>query len=219
MIILATTITILFPKFLFPQWEQEPLDELFDAFGISLVLFGFLLRIAARGYKAERSREGKKLIIDGPFSMMRNPMYFGTLLIGSGVISVVFEWWVFPIFLLIFLSIYVPQINREERRLLSDFGDGYKEYCKKTPKYFPRISSLFNADFRDHISLKWRWIKKDLPAVICIITLIMAIEVYEDIQLFGRNELITELLELSLIIISWVIIMSLLYEKDLPRKD
>lgn len=88
------TQTILFSKFLFPHWKKEILDEFLDAIGISLVLFGFLFRIAARGYKADGSPEGKKLITNGLYGLMRNPMYVGTLLIGLGINLVLFEWWV-----------------------------------------------------------------------------------------------------------------------------
>ena len=111
--------------------------------GIILVFFGFIIRITARGYKAEKSPQGNFLITDRIYSLLRHPMYLGTFLIGLGIILVLFRLWLLLFFLLIFLSIYIPQINKEEKKLLVKFGKKYKLYCKKVPKFFPRLSSLF----------------------------------------------------------------------------
>lgn len=212
LIFLAVTLTILLSKFLFPRWKQQALDEFLDALGIGLVLFGFLFRIAARGYKAEVSNEGKTLIKDGLYALMRHPMYFGTLLIGAGIVLVLFQWWVFLLFLIVFLLIYIPQINREETTLHRRFGEEYKNYCKRTPLYFPNISVLFKADLREYLFLKWSWIKKELPSCIGVTGLIIAIEAREDVRSFGYSEYAKELLELSFIVIFFIIIFSLFYE-------
>jgi protein-S-isoprenylcysteine O-methyltransferase Ste14 len=201
LVFLILTFTILLSKFLFPHWKEETLDEFLDALGIGIVLFGFLFRIAARGHKAEISPDGRHLITDGLYALMRNPMYFGTLLIGIGVILVLFKWWVLPLFLVIFSAIYFPQINREEHRLSRYFGQEYQNYCRIVPKYFPPIVSLFKTDFRDYLFFEWQWVKKDLPSLILVTGLIIGIEIWEDIRVFGHEELIKELLELCLIII------------------
>lgn len=219
LIFLVVTISILLSKFLFPHWKKEALDEFLDAVGIGIVLFGLLFRIAARGYKAEISPDGKHLITDGLYALMRHPMYFGTLLIGLGIILVLFEWWAFPLFLIIFLLIYIPQIHREEDRLLRCFGEEYRAYCEKTPKYFPYFLGLFKVSLRDYLFFKWSWIKKELPSLIGVIGGIVTIEIWEDIKLFGYQEYTKELLELSLIVFSFIIIIILFYErKDFPRK-
>jgi len=212
LIFLAVTITLLFTKSLFPHWQKEPIDEFLDALGVVLVLFGFLFRISARGYKSEKSPNGSVLITDGPYAIMRNPMYFGTLLIGTGIIFLILELWTFPIFLLIFLLIYIPQIKREERKLSVSFKDRFKDYCKRTPKYFPNLFDLSKLDLRDYLFLKWRWIKRELLPLILVICVIIAIEIWEDVRLFGYGEFIKELLELSLIISFFVIVSFLFYK-------
>ncbi|MBI3991233.1 MAG: isoprenylcysteine carboxylmethyltransferase family protein, partial [Candidatus Omnitrophica bacterium] len=133
LILLVLVSTLFFAKFLFPVWKEEPIDELFDAIGAVLVLFGFVIRISARGYKADKSNDGKSLVKEGIYCLMRNPMYFGTLLIGLGIIFALFQWWAFLLFLVVFLLIYIPQIMREEKELAKQFGEEYKEYSKKTP--------------------------------------------------------------------------------------
>ncbi|MBI5144916.1 MAG: isoprenylcysteine carboxylmethyltransferase family protein [Candidatus Omnitrophica bacterium] len=219
LIFLAVAISILLSKFLFPQWKHEAADEFLDALGISIVFFGFLFRIAARGYKAEKSADGSLLIKDGPYGLMRNPMYFGTFLIGVGIVLVLFKWWVFLLFLLVFLLIYSAQINKEENKLSQQFGDEYLVYSKDVPKYFPNIFRLLKMDLGDYLFFKWSWIKKELISLLVVIAVIIAAETWEDVQLFGYQEYWKELLELFLIIVFFVIIFILLYEREgLSRK-
>lgn len=212
-IFLAVVASILLSKFLFPCWKKETLDEFLDAIGLGIVLFGFLFRIAARGYKAEVSANGKYLITDGLYGLMRHPMYFGTLLIGLGIVLILFKWWAFFLFLPIFLLIYIPQIQQEENQLYRRFGDEYKTYCKRTPKYFPNIYSLFKVDLQDYLFFKWVWIKREIPSLIGVIGIIIAIETREDVRLFGYSEYTKELLELALTIGIFVIIF-LFYKKE-----
>jgi protein-S-isoprenylcysteine O-methyltransferase Ste14 len=207
-------MSILLSKFLFPHWKKEALDEFLDALGIGIVLFGFLFRIAARGYKAEMAPFGKRLIRGGLYGLVRHPMYFGTLLIGLGIVLVLFKWWVFLLFFLTFLLIYIPQIHREEDKLYKRFGNEYQNYRERTPKYFPDIFGLFKIDLWDYLFFKWSWLKKEIPSLILVTGGIIAIEIWEDIRLFGHEEFIKELLELSLIIAFFVIISFSFYKKE-----
>ena len=218
-VFLAVILAVLLPKFLFPRWQEESLDGILDAVGIVLVLFGFLFRIAARGYKSEKSHEGSRLITDGPYAVMRNPMYFGTLIIGTGIIMIIFEWWTIFIFGLVFLLIYVPQVNKEQRELSIRFTDEYRRYCEKLPRYFPKISYLFKMDIRDYLSLKWGWIKKELPSLASVICAVIALEAWEDIRIFGHKYFFKEALKLFLTVISFIVIIALVYRKKNASKS
>lgn len=204
---------IVFTRFVFPDWKREPLEELFDNLGIILVLFGFLLRILARGYKEEMSDNGHRLVIEGPYSVMRNPMYFGTLLIGVGAIAVLIKWWALPGFIILYSLVYLPQINKEEKALLNKFGKDYEAYCKRTPKYLPNILALLN--FRKYVPLlKLSWIKKEGSSLSVTLAVIFLIEVYQDMRLFGIKELLGEFLEFLLVIVIFsVITLIFIYSK------
>lgn len=219
LVFLAVVATISLFKFLFPHWRKEALDEFLDALGITIVLFGLLVRIASRGYKSEVSADGRHLITDGLYGLIRHPMYFGTLLVGSGVILVLFRWWIFPLFLIIFLSIYIPQIQREEKNLAKRFGIEYQKYCKKVPKYFPHLRKLFTTELMDYLFFKWPWIKKELISILGVIIGIIVVETWEDLRLFGYAEFTKEVLELLIIIVSFLSIILLFYGKEyLSRK-
>lgn len=201
----AVIIIFIIYKFVFPQWKDEEIDELLDIAGIVVVLLGFLFRISARGYKEEKSSNGHKLVIDGPYALIRNPMYFGTLLIGVGFVITLVQWWSFLIFLFVFLLIYIPQVKKEEAALLKQFGQEYRNYLVVTPKYFPKIVSLLSL--RKYLPLKLSWIKKELFSFILAILGLFAIETWQDIRLFGRGELFKEALELSLTLIVFTLII------------
>ena len=215
---LSIVITILLSKFLFPHWKQKIWDEFLDAIGIALVLCGFLFRISARGYKSERSSDGNILMADGPYALIRNPMYFGTLLIGSGIVFALFQWWVFFMFFSIFLAIYIPQIRKEEKKLYSHFGDEYAAYCKKIPRYFPSIAGLFKLKLNDYLPLKWPWMRKEFSSLITVIGIVLAIEGWQDARAFGFRGYVKELLKLFLIAISFIAIFILFYAKNVERK-
>ena len=87
-IIFATLVLlIIFPKFFMRKAGVGTLDGILVITGIALILLGQLFRLSARGYKAQHSREGQALIQGGPYSLVRNPMYLGILLIGLTVIK------------------------------------------------------------------------------------------------------------------------------------
>lgn len=214
LIFLAIITTILLSKFLFPHWNGKIGDEFLDTLGIALVFLGFLFRISARGYKSEKSSEGRILMADGPYGFIRNPMYFGTLLIGSGIVSVLFQWWAFLLFLGVFLTIYIPQIHKEEQKLQSQFGDEYAAYCKKIPKYFPRISGLLRLNLKGYLPLTWPWIRKELISLIGVMGILLAVEGWQDALVFGLRGYTKELLELFFIVVSFIVIFILFYGKD-----
>lgn len=209
LVFLAVILFILFSRFIIPSWKKEAWDEFFDIAGIVLVLSGFLLRIIARGYKEEVSQGGDKLVTDGPYALIRNPMYLGTLLIGTGVISVLLKFWTLAIFLIVYLFIYVPQIKREERILLKRFGQDYEKYNRCVPKYFPGIGGLLNL--KTQISLlNLQWIKKEISPLILTIIFIFIIEIWQDVALFGVREIISESVELLLVVLAFIVIVSIL---------
>ena len=211
LIVIAIILIIVLNKFIAGHWKKKSLDEFLDILGIILVLSGFLLRIAARGYKEEKSCGGKSMVTDGPYHLMKNPMYFGTLLIGVGIIFVLFELWTILIFLIIYCLIYVPQVKKEEKVMLERFGDQYRNYCKVTPKYFPNIHYLLN--FKEYLSLKFSWIRKEIFSFIATISAVLAIEVWEDLRLFGYSGLFQEIAKLLSVILVFAIAVSLYRRK------
>jgi protein-S-isoprenylcysteine O-methyltransferase Ste14 len=210
MLIVFTILAVFFlHKFLLPHWKDERIDKILDILGVGFILTGFLFRVSARGYKEENSLSGKALVMDGPYALMRNPMYFGTLLIGTGFIAVLLEWWALPLFLLIFILIYTPQVSKEEAVLTQRFGRVYTDYCKETPRYLPRFSRLFSL--RRYLRLKPSWLKMERQSLAAAMICLMVIEAWEDFTLFGWQELLRKTLELALTIAVFALTLILLF--------
>ncbi len=82
----------------------------------------------------------QKLVIKKPYSMSRNPMAFGTLLLYIaisfliGSVSAIIMSLLFMAILLTYIKII------EEKELEIRFGQEYVEYKKKTPFLFPKLT-------------------------------------------------------------------------------
>lgn len=82
----------------------------------------------------------KKLVVEGPYCYVRNPMITSVLLILLGeyflLNAVQIIWWLLLFFLInnIYFSLF------EEKQLENRFGDKYKEYKKNVPRWIPRLT-------------------------------------------------------------------------------
>ena len=178
---LATGIVLIFPKFFLRPDSLNPINDFWEIFGFALVLFGLLLRVSARGFKAESSKEGYALVDGGPYKLVRNPMYMGIVLIGLGVVLILFKWWANVIFIAIFVARYILLIFKEEKRLIEKFGRDYQNYMQSTPRIAPKLRMLLQEDIREVLPLKISWIKKEIGSVIGFILGILIIESWDDV--------------------------------------
>ncbi len=77
-----------------------------------------------------------KLITKGILRYVRNPMYLGILLIYLAVLILSVSLIGIGIFIIIFL-VYNWMVNYEEKLLEDMFGEEYKKYKTKVPKWIP----------------------------------------------------------------------------------
>lgn len=195
LIILAVIGTLILSRLIVQTWVSEGAEEVLDILGMGIIFLGYIFRVAARGYKSESLSGGKILVKGGPYTVTRNPMYLGTALIGSGVILMLFNILGFLIFLSAAALIYIPQVRKEQVMLLEKYGSEYELYCKNVPLFFPTVKSLMLVP--THFKIKASWIKKEIVSIVLVILVVSAFEVWLDTKLFGLNELIEEVLELS----------------------
>jgi protein-S-isoprenylcysteine O-methyltransferase Ste14 len=182
-IAITLLLAVVFRKAIFPAWAVVFPDMVFDVVGLLFIMAGFFMRMCARGYKEEHSAQSKSLVTDGPYAIVRNPMYFGTLLIGTGVISVLFQWWMLLLFFGVFFLFYAPVVRKEEAFLMTAFKEEYARYVRLTPRYFPRPSMLLRI--RVFLSLRPFWIRKELQSFVLTLLVVFIIEAWQDARLFG----------------------------------
>ena len=73
--------------------------------------------------------EGQKLVTTGPYSIIRHPMYLGSLVMYLLTPIALGSWWAVPVFAL-YIPLMVRRIINEEKVLPRDLP-GYSDYCKK----------------------------------------------------------------------------------------
>ncbi len=193
-IFFALIIVAFFPRFFFRSYSGGLWEEWRVVLGFVLILSGQIIRVSARGYKAEHSRESQALIQNGPYQVVRNPMYFGIFLIGLGVVLAIFKWLAMVIFILIFIIRYLLLIYKEEKKLQKTFPDTYKEYCEKVPRIFPSLSNMVKLDIADYLPLKIAWFKKEIGSIITLLLFVLLVESWqgiigEDLRIYLKQSL------------------------------
>ena len=123
----------------------------YSILGISLILIGELIRINAVRFAggATRTRNvgAPFLCTSGPYSRTRNPLYWGNIIIYSGVAFLGggnFMWELVALVGLFFILQYYLIISLEEETLKIKFKDQYDLYIKNVPKLLPRITPWNN---------------------------------------------------------------------------
>ena len=106
------------------------------AIGGGIALPGLLLRAWATGHL----RKNEALATTGPYAYTRNPLYFGSFLLGVGFTVASGRWFLGIIFAALFLGIYVPVMRVESATLAELFVEGYDRYEKAVPLFLPRLS-------------------------------------------------------------------------------
>lgn len=116
--------------------------------GIPLLVLGFLLHIwtgkllglwGLIGLPEISTRIKGKLVTKGPFSIVRHPTYFAHTLMFSGVFLITEVVAVGIITILDFFFIHILIIPLEEKELLNRFGEEYRLYRERVPRFFPRV--------------------------------------------------------------------------------
>lgn len=128
--------------------------------GLFITLIGQFVRLLTiglvyiiRGGKNKRIyAEG--LVTDGLFSHSRNPMYVGNVLmiIGMSVLSNS----VFAVFIMIplFIFIYQAIILAEENFLRNKFGSDFDAYCRRVPRWFPKLQGITKTIGQNHFDIQ-----------------------------------------------------------------
>jgi len=114
------------------------------AVGFALVVIAALGRLWCSiyicGYK------NRRVIADGPYSIVRNPLYCFSLLGGIGVGFLVGSLAITALIVLFFIWIYPIIIREEEANLENLLGQEYLDYKAKTPRLVPAFKQFTNIE-------------------------------------------------------------------------
>ena len=92
------------------------------------------------GYKTRR------VISDGPYSVVRNPLYVFSLIGALGLALVTHSLAIVALMLVFFVGIYPLTVADEEAKLEAALGEEYLAYKARTPRFVPDPSKYRSID-------------------------------------------------------------------------
>lgn len=185
LIIITLFLTALPPLQLF---GSQKLELSSDVISLLLIFFGLAVRGIVIGYAyIKRGGLNKKvyaenLVTEGMFSLCRNPLYFGNMLIYCGVFLMHGNPYVIIFGISLYFFIYQCIIYAEENYLETKFGVGYKQYCRDVPRWIPQISKFRTATQGMNFNFR-RAIIKDYSTIATSIITVCIIALYEHMSL------------------------------------
>jgi protein-S-isoprenylcysteine O-methyltransferase Ste14 len=78
-----------------------------------------------------------KLVMHGPFAIVRNPMYLGLMTAALGALLLYMTWTTLGFAVL--TPFILMRTSREEQALEAEFGEEWQEYCRRVPALLPRF--------------------------------------------------------------------------------
>jgi protein-S-isoprenylcysteine O-methyltransferase Ste14 len=125
-------------------WSAMPLPVPLRWAGVALGLVGGVLLVWTLRNLGRNltdtvvTRRDHTLVMKGPYRWVRHPFYdaVAMLVVANGLAAA--NWFILAGGI-ITIALIVVRTRREEERLVSRFGDAYREYMVRTGRFLPRI--------------------------------------------------------------------------------
>lgn len=134
-VLLQVTASVYFPL------PVSYIIPIISIFGLLLFTAGVVLIIWAKitmgkiwGMPGKHDiKRQSELVIKGPYQFTRNPIYLGDVLMHFGIGFALLS----PLFFLpiILVIIFTREIKKEEKLLKKYFGNEYRDYCARVPRF------------------------------------------------------------------------------------
>jgi len=111
--------------------------------GFFLIVFGMFFRAWSSGY----INKNEELACRGPYALTRNPLYFGSFLIGMGIAVAANNETAIVIFGTYFLLFFPMLIIIERRKMKNLFPEQYAELARRSNLFIPKLKKIENTDF------------------------------------------------------------------------
>lgn len=133
---------ILLTFLLFPPLSPAPA---WTWAGLAVALAGEALRMASVGFAGsgtsgrESFLKADSLNTTGLYSLVRNPLYWGNVLIFSGLLAAFSNPWALALFVVFLVAQYHFIVLAEESFLRQTHGPAYDGYCRRVRRWLPRF--------------------------------------------------------------------------------
>lgn len=140
--------TIGFPYILMPRGTHPDFRGT-GLLGLPLMVAGIALYIATAFWGFAKRGQGtplpldppRKLVTEGPYRVVRNPMYWSVSSVVLGEAALFHSAALRELSLGFLAATYLFVLIFEEPVLRRKFGAEYEEYCRRVPRWFPRLKS------------------------------------------------------------------------------
>lgn len=133
-----------------PSWFPHTLSTSIAPAGMLAVALGELIRVWGVHHIGAISRTRSDrlgpLIDSGPFSLVRNPLYLGNILIWLGFAISAHLVWLAPAIVILLVLEYHAIVRWEERLLASRLGEPYRNYTRRVPRWIPLVRRPIQLD-------------------------------------------------------------------------
>jgi protein-S-isoprenylcysteine O-methyltransferase Ste14 len=138
--------TVAMPYWVLPRGTRPDLHGA-GALGWPLMAVGIALYFACAFWGFALRGKGtplpldppKKLVVEGPYGVVRNPMYWSVAFVMFGEAAVFHSRALAGLAIVFFVGVNVFVLAAEEPLLRHKFGAEYVEYCQRVPRWLPRL--------------------------------------------------------------------------------
>jgi protein-S-isoprenylcysteine O-methyltransferase Ste14 len=118
-------------------WLARPLPATLLT-GLPVAALGLSIRAWAAGHL----RKNQQLTVSGPYAMVRNPLYIGTLLTALGCTVAAARPELTLLAAVVFCFVYLPVMQQEEEHLAKLFPE-FAAYAGRVPQLLPKLPGSF----------------------------------------------------------------------------
>ncbi len=135
------------------SWSDTSIvDTAMEFVGLALIIAGSFGRIWSYLYICGRKTD--ELVIIGPYSITRNPLYLFSLIAAVGVGLASENILVLGLIVLVFGLVYPIVIRSEEKELVLRHGKAFQEYAHTVPRFIPKTFVIQQPEhYKVHVHL------------------------------------------------------------------
>lgn len=123
-----------------PRWIRWILGG--STLALYLTLFAWAHRALGKSWSGLLEiHQDHALVTNGPYRLVRHPMYSAFFLSGIGFFLLSANWCIAAIYMPALAFMCWDRVSSEEEMMIERFGDLYKEYTTRTGRLLPRLRS------------------------------------------------------------------------------
>lgn len=116
-----------------------------SGWGLPLLVWGYLQYRLTGDYRTQLGGGGpgiavppERIVEEGPYRWVRNPMYLGHLLFFAGLAVTLRSWVALAVFAF-HVAWFDRRVREDEARLAQRFGEAYRGYCARVKRWIPGV--------------------------------------------------------------------------------